>query len=162
MINVSEILLVLGAVVIFALAVLNVNQSLARNDTYLMTTELEYEAIPLGQRIIDEARSCAYDENAVSGMLYNIPSDFTSDANFGGASDGESYPAFDDFDDYHGLSITDTTQNGIYSIDATVMYVTEGNPDADAGFKTNYKRLDVAVSSQFIPDTIRFSYIKAW
>lgn len=162
MVDYSEILLVLGAVVIFSIAVLNVNQSIARNDTYLMTSELEYEAVPLAQQVIDAARSSAFDEAAVSGMLYNIPSDFTSAANFGGAGEGETYPAYDDIDDYHGLSVTDTTQHGIYTINAQVMYVTESNPETDAGSKTSYKRLDVSVSSQFLPDTVRLSYVKAW
>jgi len=162
MIDTSELLMVLGAIVIFSVAVLNINRGVARNGTLLMESELEYTAVSLGQKIIDEARTKAFDEATVTYSPSNVPAAFTRSNRFGGANDGESFAQFDDFDDYHGLSLQDTTAHGIYTISASVAYVTENNPDTPAGGKTSFKRLDVSVSSDFLSNTITLSYLKPY
>lgn len=160
MVDTSDLLLVLGAIVIFSIAVLNVNRGVTRNEVLMTEAELEYTAIALGQDLIDEARIKSFDEATVAVTPSNIPAAFSKENKFGGSNDGEVYPAFDDFDDYDGYQRQDTTAHGIYTVSASVMYVTEAAPNTDAGGKTAFKRLDVVVSSPFMDHTVTLSYLK--
>ncbi len=162
MVDSSELLMTLGAIVIFSVAVLNINRGMARNEILMMEAELEYTAVALAQDLIDEARLKAFDEESVDGNPSNIPQGFTQSNSFGGAQDGETYPNFDDFDDYHGYSRQDTTTHGVYTTSASVMYVNVNNPDVSAGGKTAFKRLDVTVTSPFLSNTMTLSYLKPY
>ncbi len=162
MVDTSELFMVLGAIVIFSVAVINVNHGIARNELLMVEAELEYTAVALGQDLIDEARVKAFDEACVSSAPSHIPSGFTSADEFGGANDGETYPQYDDFDDYHGFTRQDTTVHGIYTTTAEVIYVTEDNPETSAGGKTCFKRLNVFVTSPFLSNAVTLSYLKPY
>lgn len=160
MVDTSDLLLVLGAIVIFSIAVLNVNRGITRNQLLMTQAELEYTGIALGQDLIDEARIKAFDEATTTATPSNIPGAFSQANKFGGANDGEAYPAYDDFDDYDGYQRQDTTEHGIYRVTASVVYVTENAPNTAAGGKTAFKRLNVVVSSPFLDHDITLSYLK--
>jgi len=163
MVDTSDLLLVLGALVIFALVTLNINTMLATNTANLTTNELDYEGVAVGQNVIDEARVLAFDESCTNGNSpSNIPQDFSNSSNFGGASEGEAYPHFDDFDDYNGYSRTDTTTHGVYTISARVMYVETANPETNAGHKTRNKRMNVTVTSPYLDHDITLYFIRSY
>lgn len=162
MVDTSDLLLVIGAMVLLSIAIINVNKTNALNDIFLMESELEYTGIVLGQNIIDEARSKSFDENCVSGTPNNVPAGFTRSSKFGGVNDGENYANFDDFDDYHGMSRTENTKHGVYQLTANVIYVSETNPNSTSNNKTLHKRLTVVVSSDFLPNQIQLSYVKTY
>lgn len=52
----SQIILVMGALVIFSLLSMSVNNSLFSNDQVKVATEVQYTAIAVGQEVIDQAR----------------------------------------------------------------------------------------------------------
>ncbi len=162
MIDTSDLLLVLGAMVILSITIININRASALNDILLMESELEYTAIALGQNFIDAARAKSFDENTVSSTPNNVPAGFTRASKFGGGNDGETFANYDDFDDFHGVSISETTEHGVYQISATVNYVSESNPGIISNNKTLHKRMNVSVSSDFLPNTIELSYVKTF
>ncbi|HKJ66604.1 MAG TPA: hypothetical protein VKA68_01505 [bacterium] len=162
MVDSSELLMVLGAIIIFSVAVVNVNRGIARNELLMVEADLEYTAVAIGQNLVDEARVKAFDEVSVSSAPSQVPAGFTGTNKFGGANDGETYPLFDDFDDYHNFTRTDTTVHGIYTTNATVTYVTENDPEHSAGGKTAFKRLTVVVTSPFLSNSVTLSYVKPY
>lgn len=162
MVDTSELLLVIGAMVLLSVAIINVNRTNALNDIVLMESELEYTGIAIGQDIIDEARAKAFDENCVSSTPNNVPAGFTRSSKFGGMNDSENYANFDDFDDYHGMSRTENTRHGVYQVTANVNYVSETNPNSVSNNKTLYKRMNVIISSDFLPNQIQLSYVKTY
>ncbi|MDD5765650.1 MAG: hypothetical protein PHW79_05325, partial [Candidatus Marinimicrobia bacterium] len=77
-----------------------------------------------------------------------------------GAESGEVYPDFDDIDDFNGLTMSDTAVNGIqFEITSTVGYVSEDDPVNFQSDQTYLKRLNVTVSSEFIPEPVTISRV---
>lgn len=162
MFDYSEILLALGAVVLFSIVAVNTNRMLANHNRVLVESELEYAAVAKGQEIVDRAKSLAFDETTVGGNEpANIPADFTIPDNLGTASDSDS-TGFDDFDDYHNYAAVDTTANGIFQVTAAVSYVAATNTDSTVGYATTRKHMAVTVSSPFLSDSIRVEFLKTY
>lgn len=160
MIDYSDILLALGAVVLFSIVAVNTNRTLANHSRLLMESELEYTAVAKGQELIDRAKTLAFDETTVGGGVPGtIPSGFTAPAGLGTAVDNDS-AGFDDFDDYHQYTVTDTTMNGIFQLTAAVRYVSESNPDSTVAQPTLRKRLAVTITSPFLSDTLTMQTLK--
>jgi hypothetical protein len=171
----SDLVFMMGAMVLFSLFTNNANDTMVRSSTLLTQVEVEYSAIAFAQGIVDEARSRAFDEVTVApdpddqsivGNLAllgggGIPNSFTAVGNIG-PDTGEAYPNFDDFDDYDGLSIIRTTGYGDITITATVFYVTEVNVVANAGARTTMKRLNVTATHPDLANPITIAYVKTY
>lgn len=171
----SDLVFMMGAMVLFSMFANNANDSMVRSSTLLTQVEVEYSAIAFAQGIVDEARSRAFDEVTVApdpedrsiiGNLLllgggGIPNSFTAIGNLG-PDTGEVYPNFDDFDDYDGLSIVRTTGYGDITITAEVIYVTENNVETDAGVRTTMKRLNVTATHPDLANPITISYVKTY
>lgn len=163
MIDTTDILLVLGAGVIFSLIAMNTNRMLINQEETHIEADLMYGGVAKAQEFIDHARLLPFDETTVvGGAPSHIPSGFTDPGALGNTSDDDAGSAFDDFDDYNGFTTIDTTQNCIYNVHANVHYSNPNDPDIDAGNETLYKTLTVTVSSPFFPDTIRMKYVKSF
>jgi len=163
MVDTSDILILLGAVVIFAILSLNTNRMLNNHNSAILESELTYTGIAKAQDVIDHARVLAFDETTIGGAEPAVvPDGFTDPADLGSVSDGDSASVYDDFDDFNGMSETDTTAEAIYAVSAEVMYVTSGDPDTDAGTQTKYKKLTVTVSSPYLDNSITMSFIKGY
>ncbi len=171
----SDLVFMMGAMVLFSVFTNNANDTMLRSSILLTQVEVEYSAIAFAQGIVDEARSRAFDEvtvapdpddqSIVGNLLLlgggGIPNSFTSVGNLGQDS-GETYPNFNDFDDYDGLSVIRATGYGDITITATVFYVTENNVVADAGTRTTMKRLNVTASHPDLANSITIAYVKTY
>lgn len=169
MFDTSDILLVLGAGVIFSIIALNTNKMMINQEQTQIDAELLYSGVAKAQEYIDRARTLAFDETTVMGSTpTNLPNGFTHPSHLGTADDNDNLDddgddvVFDDFDDFNGMNRTDTTQNCVYNISAEVHYVDENNPTAVAGGRTFYKCMTVTVTSPFLADTIRLQYVKSF
>jgi len=162
MIDTSDILLVLGAGVIFSIIALNTNKMMINQEQTQIDADLLYSGIAKAQEYIDHARVLAFDETTVmGGRPNNIPNGFTHQSNLGTSADND-HGTFDDFDDFNGFATTDTTQNCIYDISAEVHYANQDHPEENAGGRTRYKCLTVTVTSPFLRDTVRLQYVKSF
>jgi hypothetical protein len=85
--------------------------------------------------------------------------DFTLPANLGLDAGESNYATFDDFDDFRGYAIVETTLQTIYNISCTVDYVSENNPNTPIAQKTYYKRLYITSTNPITPDTLKLSYV---
>lgn len=171
----SDLVFMMGAMVLFSMFANNANDTMVRSSTLLTQVEVEYSAIAFAQGIVDEARSRAFDEvtvapdpndqSIVGNLLLlgggGIPNSFTSNGNLG-IDTGEAYPAFDDFDDYDGLSIIRTTGYGDITLTAEVFYVTEDDVVTNAGDRTTMKRLNVTASHPDLANPITIAYVKTY
>ncbi len=157
MVDSSEYILLVASMFIFAMLQLGLTSVLLNNTKTMVKSELDYTAVALAQNIADESRSKAFDEAAVGSLKSLKDSDFSSL----GPDAGEVYPYFDDFDDYHNYTRTDTTQTGIFKTSCRVDYMQENDLKQVSVLKTSFKRLFVQVVSE-TKDTVAVTYIKSY
>lgn len=171
----SDLVFMMGAMVLFSLFANNANDGMVRGSTLLTQVETEYSAIAFGQAIIDEARSRSFDkvtipaDPAESGIVGNtallgpsgFPAGFTAPGNLG-PDTGEAYPNFDDFDDYHELRLIRTTAYGDFTITAVVEYVTGADFQTVISARSITKRLRVTVNHPNLLNPIVIPYVKTY
>jgi hypothetical protein len=150
MVNTGQMLMVLGALLLFSLAMPSINGSLLYNDRTLLATNAELTAISIAEKVLADAGSKAFDEICLT-MYVQHPADLTQRANFG-KDTGENYPNFDDVDDYHNLAAVDTTtlRSVRFNIAGNVEYMDPAHPDQISASRTYVKRLQVTVTSPFM------------
>jgi hypothetical protein len=172
----SDLVFLMGAMVLFSVFANNANDTMVRSNTLLVQAEVEYTAIAISQNILDEARSRTFDQVIAAGggggagqqignagLLGNagIPNGFTA-ANTLGPDAGEAYPNFNDFDDYHGLNIVRASEYGDFTVRAAVFYVTDAAPAVNANTRTTLKRITVTVTHPELTNPIVASYVKTY
>jgi hypothetical protein len=160
MVGKSDLLLVLGAMMVFSLLTVNVNSFLLKNNIIQVNSELNFNAVSLAQNIIDVARTKSFDETTTNGnQPAVIPSGFSTTL---GPESGETYQNFNDFDDYNNYTKKDTTESGVYTALISVNYVTGTNYTQISSIPTIYKRMIVKITSKNLKDTVRVSFIKSY
>ncbi len=168
--DISEILYVLAAVLVFGLFANTINRSMVNTTEMTVESEVEYNGISMAQGIIEDARVRVFDkvvtfrpERLMDPKIphTSIPEAFTNPESLGPES-GEVYPNFNDFDDYNNLNISRATGYGTYTITATVFYVQAGSPTVNANQKTSLKRLQVTVNHPDMRGPITMSYVKSY
>lgn len=158
MVDTSDFILLILAMFLFAMLQLGVTRVLLNNNRVMTNTELDYTAVALAQNIVDDARQKAFDQNTVGNYGgISVPDGFSTI----GIETGESYPNFNDFDDYHEYSRTDTTEHGIYTTNCTVVYMDSNDMSQESSDKTEHKRLLVRVTSE-TDESTAVSYIKSF
>lgn len=160
----SELLLTMGAIVIFGLILMSANRMIQRNTLMQVEGELEQEVVALAQDIIEESRTLEFDENSQGEVPpTKIPGDFTNPGDLG--SDKDAYDPdvdddldgdgtvqrdeFDDFDDYHGWKDTLETEHGQFFLDTQVFYVDKTNYEK-SGVETTFKKIRVNIKNDFL------------
>ncbi|MFQ6114023.1 MAG: hypothetical protein ACE5NG_08015 [bacterium] len=151
-----ELLLTIGAIVVFSLTSLSINRLSLRNTEAIYGQQAEFYAVSVAQRFIEEAKVKAFDENTIIGTVTD-PSGFSTLG-----PDTESYPNFDDVDDYDGYSTTDPSIIGtiVDSVSISVVYVQDDL--ADSGSKTYYKKMTVTAYSDYLNNPVRADYVFAY
>ncbi len=168
--DISDVLYVIAAVLVFGLFANTINRSMVNTTEMTVESEVEYNGISMAQSIVEEARVRVFDKRVdyridrlrdprIPTAL--IPSGFTAPDSLGPDA-GEVYPEFNDFDDYNGLNITRATGYGTYILTATVFYVQAGSPTTNANTKTSHKRLQVTVNHPDMRGPVTLSYVKTY
>jgi hypothetical protein len=166
MAGISEVIQTIGAIIIFSLILLTSNRMILKNSTQEVETEAEGIAITLGQNIIKEAQTKAFDENTTD---QNVPT--TVPDGFSGIdSDGENRNNYDDFDDYDGYTATMDTKLGAqsFAVAVKVAYVSPSNNyDIEKGSETvptNFKMMQVTITSDYLDNNreIKLSHLRRY
>jgi len=155
-----EMLLVLGAMFFFSMTNLSMNRFCLNNNEVMMKSEFDYYAISLAQRIIEEVKTRQFDAN-----LSDPPNSFDSPYSMG-HNQYESYPNFNDVDDYNG-EVLDNDDLGInppvdYTVSIQVVYVNENNPDVRVYSRTFFKKMTVTVTSDYMTSPVSLSHVFAY
>lgn len=151
-------LLTIGAMILLSMVILNTNRNYLNTTVYLQETKYGVLATSLATSIIEKAKSLSYDEETY-GESVSSTSDLTP-ANLLGPESGETYSTFNDFDDFDGYITVDTTEmSAVYKISCSVNYVTENQLNGTTNSRTWHKKISIAVTSDFMTDTVRMSSI---
>lgn len=151
-------MLAAGAMMLLAVLVLNVNNSIYGTNATLMDTKFGILAVSLGTSIIEEATGKSFDV-ATCGNSVNDLNLLTPSSGLGPAS-GETYPNFNDFDDFNNFTKTFTNfPSAEFTVSCKVNYVLESDPSVITTSKTWHKRIDVFVASPSMKDTLKLSSV---
>lgn len=168
----ANMILTIGAILLFGVFLNTSNQLMIGNNQIAATNEYYVSALAVGQSIIDEAKTKAFDEKTVAANVSSADS-MTGIPSLGREGTPENITSpdtmkttgfssstrFDDVDDYNGYRrrVNTARAEGYFAL-ATVSYASATNPETASGVKSYCKRMDVKVWSRYIPDTLKLSY----
>ncbi|MBN2013290.1 hypothetical protein JW960_28425 [candidate division KSB1 bacterium] len=140
-----EMFLVLGATVLFGVISFSATSTMLMNKEAVFENENRLTALSIAQQYIEEAKARPYfDAVLAAGVPANLPGGFTAPAGLG-HSVSESYPYFNDIDDYDGLTQTVKTSKNEYRVEIVVNYAVDENPIRVVNYQTFYKVMKVNV-----------------
>jgi len=150
MIGYSEVIQTMAAMIIFSIILLNANSMMHRNTTMQITGELEQQVISIGQEIIEEARTKAFDRVTYQTSMppTSIPGGFTPTSEFPNEKERSDFIAFED---YHEYAETVSTTHGEFTIDVEVFYVDDTNFEPTV-LQSTFKKIEVTIRSAFLTD----------
>lgn len=159
--NSGQMFLAVGAMVILTLLTMTINNSVLNSSS--VSAESEYTITGNGvlQGLVEEIRSKPFDVVLVSNPDAGVQ-DFTAPGGLGPMY-GETYPNFNDLDDFNNQTITISTPRvGDYTARCTVAYVNPDAPETAVGYRTHSKRVSVTMTNPFMKDTLRAMYVASY
>ena len=158
--NTGQSLLSIGAMMLLSILVLRVNNNFTDTSTVLQDSKLGILATSIATSQIEEISRLAFDECTDSNSTSSLSS-LTPPGSLG-PEPGETYPNYNDVDDYNGFTKTDTSMTAVFHISCSVVYVSDTNPDVASAVPTWNKKITITVSSPSMLDTIRTSTIYSY
>ncbi len=159
--NSGESILSVGAMMLLAVMILRVNNTILTTNSVLLETKFGVLATSLATSVIEEATGKAFDQNTYDNSLSNV-NDLTAPSALG-PGNGETYATFNDVDDFNGYTKVDSTlPSAIFYISTKVEYVSPTNPDVAVNYKTWHKRISVTVTTPSSQDTFKLSTVVSY
>ena len=155
--NTGQIMIILGVLTLFTLYQLNYNNSALRNEINIIEGDSVITALALAQGYLEMAQNLLYDEVLNNGAPKS-ESYFTSPLSLG-AETGESYPLFDDIDDFNNFVRTEQTNIGEFTIHCQVFYIEQSQPDTPVYYQTYFKKFRVWVTSPQLVNPVELQFI---
>lgn len=125
--NSGQLILILASFFVLSILVLMVNSNLLEDQDQLGKSKATFNALLEAKNIFEEIKTKSFDENYLAIAKYNKDS-LTNFYKFG--PEGESYPQFDDIDDYQNyereVNYKDVKR---YKLKLNVNYISEDNPN---------------------------------
>lgn len=150
--NTGQSFLSLGAMTLVSLIILQVNTGFVTTSSTLLDNKLNILAISLASSIIEEASGKSFDANTITDAAAST-ADLTVPSSLGKAST-ESYPNFNDFDDFNNLDLTiNTMGTAEFNVHSKVEYVSASSPDMASSVATWNKKITVYVTSSSLLKT---------
>ncbi|MHB8929780.1 MAG: hypothetical protein ACYC4T_06625 [Melioribacteraceae bacterium] len=157
----SQMFLVLGASILLAILVLNVNRTILSSTDNSLQAQAITTTTSVAQQTIDIIRSKSYDESTVHTAVTDS-NDFTAPDSLG-HEQGETANSFDDVDDYKNYNtVVSTPRLGNVSVLVNVGYVNPTQPDVLVSSRTRMKRIEVKTYSIYLPDTLKLYYYSSY
>ena len=175
----SNIILAVGALIIFGVFLNSSDRLMIMNTQLAEQNEYYLTALSLGQSLINEAKTKAFDQKTVSSPV-SVPDSLSTALGTDGAAETVPSPdtlitsspystavpgfrstvKFNDVDDYNGYKRKVNTQRAEgYTLTAKVHYASATYPDSVyASTKSYCKTMTVVVKSPFFPDSVTVSY----
>jgi hypothetical protein len=169
----NSMILVIGGLILMGMFMLSANGLMFQNTQTAEQNEVFLTAISVGQSVIDEAMTKAFDQATVSTPVTSAAS-LTSISSLGSDYGGEIVPVpdtlsggqffstarFTDVDDYQGYSRRVLTRNTYpLTVSVAVQYVSETTPDLVVGAPTFCKRMTVTVSGDQLDAPVVLQYV---
>ena len=152
----SDLILTVGAILLFSILALATYSNIRLSSE--TTTQAEYlsTAVDLSENLIMEVRSKSFDEKTI-----NATPDISGLSSKLG-TDNETYPNFDDIDDYNGYTATVKTKYSYsFTSKVKVQYV---NPDnfSSSSTQTSMKKITISTYSPLLVDTVKLNYYSSY
>ncbi len=165
--NTGQSLLTIGAMLLLSILILRVNNTFLSTGTVISQSKLGMIASSIANSKLDEIKTKAFDEYTVSNVADQL-SDLEP-PNSLNKETGETYPNFDDVDDFNKFARDDTIQVDpgmkpeIFHDSCSVVYVSSSNPDAAYTASSTWnKKITVFVTHKLMSDTIKMSTIYSY
>ena len=141
--NTGQMMLGICALGIIAMTTLNFNKGTMNTQDALIYNKEFILATTIGQSLLDEISSKAYDEEIVNGNSIYSANDFSTNLK---SDASEVYPNYDDIDDYNSFTKTDSIpEMGVFDLKVEVDYYTDNLVKTTA--KTYNKNVTIYVTS---------------
>lgn len=151
--------LVMGSLIALTFTILTMNRSQSYQSTLEINNEAIITATGIGQSLLEEIQLKVFDENTIDSVVTDVNS-LTSPLYLKNESGESTQYLYDDIDDYNGYKHLDTLQRlGVFTTDVLVYYVETMNPDEKLTSKTFSKRIDIAISNEYLLDAVVFSKV---
>lgn len=112
----------------------------------------------IGQSIIDEISTRAFDQKTVSNSV-TVPDSLTATGSLGPDAGESISTLFNDIDDFKNYVRFDTLVMGVFRTRVNVNYLSKMNPGLLSASRTFTKRIDVFVSNLYLQDTLKLNYV---
>ena len=153
-----QTMLTIGAMLLLALVSLNFNSTVLNTSTSDMESKIYLTAFSISDNLIEEIKQKSFDQSTIDFPTTNTAS-LTPPASLGPEA-GETYPNYNDVDDYNGFKDTVTAPYfETYYVSCSVEYVDSNDPDAASSTQTFYKKVTVTVNSPFLRHSVSLSSI---
>jgi hypothetical protein len=156
----AQMMLVIGASMLLSVHIININRSVLMSDEQMSDAEYTMAATSIGQSLLHEIASKSFDEATVNDELADDAL-YTQPASLG-PSLGESYPNFNDVDDFNGFGTTlSTPRTGEFTVRCRVHYVDPATPEMVSASVTHTKKIIVQLRSQRLQNPVTLTYYKS-
>ena len=170
--NTGQSILTIGAMLLLSVLILRINSTLFYSGQVVSSSKLSLIAMSLAQSRLEEIKHKSFDESTVGNTINNLNL-LTAPTSLG-TETGETYPNFDDIDDYNKKTFKDTVQVDpnlprnrlsnveIFQDSCTVVYVSINNLDLAVNTRTWNKKITVRVTNKTMKDVITTSTIYSY
>ena len=166
--NTGQMALTIGAFMLLGVVMLNFRGLNFQNEDVLDTNEYTQKAIAIGRSLIEEIQEKPFDAVLTTKKIVKL-----TDLTACGPGSWESYPDFNDLDDFHkqvfrspadGATPTTATPKCLwgtwgYTVRCDVRYVYDSNPTMTSYSRTWSKLVTMVITNDFSEDTVTMSYL---
>ena len=152
-------ILTIAAIVLLSLVTLTVFRIAISNQQTMFESDLVSRAIHSGQILIEDAKTKYFDVANIEFPINSVD-ELTSPFALGPRYD-ESYPYFNDVDDYKNLDLSVNDNEQTFLVQADVYYVDKNNSNYPnkVYYKTYQKCINVTVSNSGLPQPIVLKHV---
>lgn len=157
-----ERIFVTGGIMLLSVLTLIFGSSKSDQIVVNLNNEAIITATALGQSLLEEIESRAFDENTVSTYA-EFPNELTSYALLGPESGEINSTQFNDIDDFNNYSNLHTLSRlGDFLIAIEIFYVSPQNPEIKVTSRTFSKRIIINITNPYLLNRIQINKIVSY
>ncbi|MFO7800082.1 MAG: hypothetical protein R6V22_09920 [Rhodohalobacter sp.] len=161
MMGYTEVIQVMGAMIIFALVLTTANRFMLNNDTVRVSSEVEVRAVSIAQDVIELSKTVFFDAATTGNIVPDdVPNDFVN-GNPIPTTTATTLQNIDSFEEFNGYTETFTSDLGDFDLSVVVEYM-ESDLITSTTDKTIYKRISVTVANESMMNDVNLSYIRVY
>ena len=162
MMGYTEVIQVMGAMIIFALVLTTANRFMLNNDTVRVSSEVEVRAVSIAQDVIEFSKTVPFDAATIGNTIPdNVPDDFVS-GNPVPNTTATTRQNIDSFEELNGYTETFNTDLGEFELSAAVEYMNPADLTSTTTSRSIYKRISVTVANESMMNDVNLSYVRVY
>jgi len=161
MIGYSEVLQVIGAMIIFSLVLATSNRFMLNNDVVKASSEVEVRAVSIAQDLIEFSKTVPFDDATKGNTVPDdVPDDFVSNPM---PTVDKNRQNIESFEEFNGYSDTFSTDLDEFTVSSAVDYMNPADLTSTiTSGKSRYKRISVTVTNESMMNDVNLSYIRVY